>query len=95
MEPDSQNYTAFSSPFGNFKWLRMPMGLMGSPDRFQSLMEHVPVGLTWNITASNLDDCINFSKTPEEHIKRLQQVLQRSREANLKINTNKCAFFSK
>ena len=70
MEPKSQNYKAFSTPFGSFKWLRMPMGLTGSPNTFQSLMEQVHVGLMWNITVLYLDDCINFSKTPEEHIKR-------------------------
>ena len=93
MEPKSQNYTPLSTPFGSFKWLRMPMGLTGSPNTFQSLMEHVLVGLTCNITVPYLDDCIIFSKTPEEHIKRLQQVFQRFREANLKINPTKCAFF--
>ena len=93
MEPKTQNYTAFSTPFGSFKWLRMPMGLTGSPNTFQSLMEHVLVGLTWNITVPSLDDCISFSKTPEEHIKRLQKVFQRFCEANLKINPTKCAFF--
>ena len=92
MEPKSQNYTAFNTPFGSFKWLRMPMGLTGSPITFQSLMEHVLVGLMWNITVPCLDDCIIFSKTREEHIKRLQQVFQRFREANLKINPTKCAF---
>ena len=69
------------------------MGLTDSPNTFQSLMEHVLVGLTWNITVPNLYDCINFSKTPEEHIKRLQQVFHRFCEANLKINLTKCAFF--
>ena len=93
MEPKIQNYTAFSTPFGSFKWLRMPMGLTGSPNTFQrsngtrtcwTHMEHY---------STYLDDCIIFSKTPEEHIKRLQQVFQRFREANLKINPTKCAFF--
>ena len=93
MEAKSQNYTAFSTPFGSFKWLRMPIGFTGSPNTFQSLMEHVLVGLTWNITVPYLDDCIIFSKTPEEHIKRLQQVFQGCREANLKFNPTKCAFF--
>ena len=73
VEPKSQNYTAFSTPFGSFKRPRMPMGLTGRPNTIQILMEHVLVGLTWNITEPYLDDCINFSKTPEEHIKRLQQ----------------------
>ena len=91
-EPKSQNYTAFNTLIGSFKWLRMPMGLTGSPNTFQSLMEHVIVGLTWNITVPYLDESILFSKTPEERIKKLQQVFQRFREANLKINTTKCAF---
>ena len=52
----------------------MPMGLTANPNTIQSLMERVLVGLTWNITVPYLDDCIIFSKTPEEHIKRLQQV---------------------
>ena len=56
-------------------------------------MEHVLVGLTWNITVPYLDDCIIFSKTPEEHIRRPQQVFQRFSEANLKINPTKWAFF--
>ena len=93
MEPKSQNYTAISTLFGSFKWLRMPKGLTGSPNTFQSLIEQVLVGLTWNNTVPHLDDCIIFSKTPEEHIKRLQEVFQRLRTANLKINLTKCAFF--
>ena len=93
MDPKSQNHTAFSTPFGSFKWLRMPMRLTGSPNTFQSLMEHVLVGLTWNITVPYLDDCIIFSKTPDENIIRLQQVFQRFREANLKIDPTKRAFF--
>ena len=56
IEPKSQNYTAFSTPFGSFKWLRKAMGLTGSPNTFKSLMEHVLVGLTWNITVLYLDD---------------------------------------
>ena len=95
METKSQNYTAFSAPFGSIKWLLIPLGLTGSPNTFQSPMEHVLVELTRNITVPYLDDCIIFSKTLEEHIKRLQQVFQRVREANLRINPTKCVFFQK
>ena len=89
MEPKSQKYTTFSTPFGYFKWLRMPMGLTGSPNTFHSLMEHVLVGLTRNITVPHFDDCIIFSKTPEEHKQSLQQVFHRFCEANPKINPTK------
>ena len=63
----SQDYTAFSTPFGSFKWLVMPMGLTRSPPVFPSPMEKVLVGLTWKSTIPYLDDCIIFSRTAKEH----------------------------
>ena len=93
MEEASQDYTAFSTPFGSFKWLRMPMGLTGSPNTFQSLMEKVVVGLIWKFTIPYLEDCIIFSRTTEEHLERLRGVFQRLKDANLIINPTICEFF--
>ena len=93
MDTTSQNFTAFSTPFGSFKWLRMPMGLTGSPNTFQYLMENILVGFTWKSSVPYLDVCIIFSRTPEEHVSRLREVFQRFHNANLKINPSKCAFF--
>ena len=67
LETESQQYTAFSTPFGSFKWLVMPMGLTGSPPVIQSLMEKFLVGLTWKCTIPYFDDCIIFSRTAEAH----------------------------
>ena len=39
-----------------------------------------------------LDDLIIFSSTLEEHLDRLDQVLKRLKECNLKLNTKKCKF---
>ena len=93
MDIKSQDLTAFSTPFGSFKWLRMPMGLTGSPNIFQGLMECVLLGLTWKITVPYPNDCINFSATAEEHLERLRQVFKRFRSANLKIKPTKYEFF--
>ena len=93
MEESSQDYTAFSTSFGSFKWLRMPMGLTGSPPNFQCLVEKVLVGLTWKICLPHLDDNFIFSSTPEEHLERLRLVFQRFRAHNSKINPDKCDFF--
>ena len=93
MEDSSQDYTGFSTPFGCLKWLRMPMGLTGSPPTFQCLVEKVLVGLTWKICVLYLDDIIIFSSTPEEHLEQLRLVFQRFRAHNLKINPEKCDFF--
>ena len=93
MEKSSQDYTAFSTPFGSFKWLRMPMGLAGSPPTFQCLVEKVLVGLTWKNCVPYLDNIIIFSSTPEEHLERLKLVFERFCAHNLKINPDKCDFF--
>ena len=93
MEEGRRDFTAFSTPFGTFKWLRMPIGLTGSPNTFQSLMEQVLVGLTLKTIVPCLDDCIIFSSTAVEHIQRLREVLERFRPANLKLNPTKCEFF--
>ena len=74
MEPKCQNHTAFSKPFGSFKWVRMPMRLTGSPNISQSLLEQVLLGFTWNFTVPDLNDCIIFSKTPEETAKKLPKI---------------------
>ena len=44
-------------------------------------------------TIPYLDDCINFSHTIEEHLKRLREIFQRFKDTNLQINPNKCEFF--
>ena len=93
MQEGSQDFTAFGTPFGNFKRLRMPMGLTGSPNTFQSLMEQVLVGQTWKTTVPLLGDCIIFSSIADQHIQRLREVLESFRSANLKINPTKCEFF--
>ena len=71
----------------------MPLGLRGSPNTFQNLIEHVLVGVTWKTTVPYLDDCIIFAATPEEHLEGLRALLQQFREANLKISPSKCELF--
>ena len=89
----SHDFTAFRTPFGSLKWLRIPMGLTGSPDTIQRLTEQVIVSLTWKATVPYLDGCIIFSSTAGENIQRLRQVLKKFRSANLKLNPTKCNFF--
>ena len=69
------------------------MGLTGSPNTFQSLMEQVLVGLTWKTTVPYLDDCIVLSSTADEHIQRLREVLETFRSANLKKNRQSVILF--
>ena len=41
----------------------------------------------------HLDDVIVFSKTPEEHLERLEAVFQKLTASGLKLKPSKCTFF--
>ena len=52
-------------------------------------------GLQWESLLIYLDDIIIFGKTLDEEINRLQEVLQRLRQANLKLKPKKCVPFQR
>ena len=86
--------TAFTvGPLGFYECERMPFGLTNAPATFQHLMESClgELHLSWCIIY--LDDIIVFSKTPEEHLKRLQGVFEKLAKAGLKLKPSKCEFF--
>ena len=71
----------------------MPFGLTNAPATIQRLMELVCKGLQWSSCLIYLDDVIIFGRTHQEHADRLQQVLCRIRQANLKLKPEKCELF--
>lgn len=90
-EEDAEK-TAFATKKGHFEFLRMPFGLCGAPATFQKLMCSVLSNENWTKCLVYLDDIIIFGNTIEQHNERLKAVLQRLREANLKISPSKCCF---
>ena len=71
----------------------MPFGLTNAPATFQRLMENCLGDLHLNWCIIYLDDIIVYSKTPEEHIKRLRGVFKKLSKAGLKLKPRKCEFF--
>jgi len=55
-------------------------------------MECILCGLTYETCLIYLDDVIIFSCTFEEHLLRLEEVLQRFRKVNIKLKPSKCHF---
>lgn len=82
--------TAFISPFGNFAFTRMAMGLVGSGATFSRCMNIVFADL---IRADEvlvyLDDILAHSPTFKEHLKRLEAIFIRLQNANLKVKPTK------
>lgn len=55
---DDQDKTAFVTPFGMYKFLRMPFGLRNVPATFQRMMDRFKVTLGDTIVLAYLDDII-------------------------------------
>jgi len=51
-------------------------------------------GLKWQICLVYLDDVIIFSANAEQHVKDVDRVLHRLREAGVTLNLEKCTWFS-
>ena len=89
--PEDQEKTAFRTSSGQLYECRMmPFGLCNAPATFSRLMDHMLTGLKWEICLAYLDDLIVFSRTWEEHLDRLHQVLTRIRETGVKLQPSKC-----
>lgn len=89
---NDRHKTAFITPFGLFEYERMPFGLCNAPATFQRLMQTIMSDLVFQMVLVYLDDLLVYSSTFEDHLVRLETVLQRLRETGLKIKVEKCHF---
>ncbi len=79
--------TAICTPFGLFKFRRMPFGLHNAGNTFQRMMDRILAGLSF--VFCYLDDIIIASRDEREH---LREVFSHLPDAGLVINTEKCVF---
>ena len=91
VEPQSQEKTAFISPFGKFEFTRMPFGLKNAPAIFQRLME-VVLRDCYCFSAPYIDDILVFSGSGAEHVQHLRLVLEKLRRFGMTIKVKKCEF---
>lgn len=79
-----------STPYGRYRFLRMPFGISTAPEVSQKAMHQVLQCLDGVDVV--MDDILVWGSTKEEHDRRLRNVLQRRKEVNLKLNEAKCHF---
>lgn len=87
---DSKEMTAFKTPFGHYHFRVLPFGLHGAPATFQRMIDQILRG-TETFAAAYLDDIIIFSRSWQDHLQHLQEVLSRIKSAGLTIRPDKCA----
>lgn len=94
LDEASKEKTGFTVPGrGMFRFTVTPFGLCNSAQTQQRLMDAVfGPELEPNIFCY-LDDIIVVSKTFEEHVCLLETVKKRLKDANLRVNIEKCEFF--
>ena len=79
--------TTFNTPFGRYRYLRMPFGLKMSQDVFQHKVEE-----TYNSCAGTIgisDDITVHGKGESSHDHRLHEVMETTRRNNLCLNYEK------
>ena len=92
MHEDSIQKTAFTCHMGLYEFVRLPFGLTNAPAIFQRAMNKALAGLTGKICMVYIDDIVVYSRTPAEHARHLEQVLQRLRSAGFQLKPSKCSF---
>ena len=94
MDEVLKQYTTFTvGNLGFYECDRMPFRLCNVPATFQRLMQNCMCELNFIYCLIYLDDLIMFLQTTEEHLHRLQVVLDCLREYNLKLKPSKCSLF--
>ena len=94
VEESHKERTAFTvGTLGFFEYNKMPFGLTNSPSTYQRIMQDILGDLNMKIYLIYLDDLIIFSDSFEQHLERLDIVLTKLQEANLKLAPEKCCFY--
>ena len=66
--------TAFNSPFGKYKYVKVSFRLAQAPVYFQELM--IGILKDFDFTIAYLDDIIIFNRTAEEHLSHISKVFE-------------------
>ena len=86
----SSHLTTFWTPYGRYKWKRMPFGISTAPEEFQRRLSTSLEGLKGVSVVA--DDILIYGKYRAEHDKNLRKFLKRASECELKLNKKMCRF---
>jgi hypothetical protein len=89
---EDEEKTSFITPFGTYCYMRMPEGLRNTGPTFCRMMKAALKNQVSRNILSYVDDIVVASKKKESYISDLSKTFANMREANLKLNPEKCIF---
>ena len=92
VHPDDQDKTAFTTPWGIFKYVKMPFGLKNAGATFQRAMDIAFEKEIHDFLVIYLDDLTVFSKTDQQHLDHLRQVFLKCRKFGISLNPKNSLF---
>jgi len=96
MHEDSIKYTAFTTPMGQYEWLRMPLGLRNAPAVFQRFVNKIFADLVKeDKVLIYMDDILIATKDSKSHMEILTEVFKRLVNNKLELRLDKCEFLQR
>lgn len=92
LAPGEEFKTAFQTHEGHYEFKVMAFGLTGAPATFQSAMNATLAPVLRKFALVFFDDILVYSKTYEEHVSHVHQVLSILRDNQWQVKSSKCAF---
>ena len=86
---EDQDKTTFHFEGHSYQWLVMPFGLKNAPPTFQRLVDKVLAGMIGNGVYAYIDDILIYTRSREEHLEKIKEVLSRLEAAGLRISLEK------
>ena len=90
LSEESSKLLTFNTPFGRYRFARMPFGISPAPEIYQRTMADIFKDIP-NVQII-MDDILIHSKTKIEHDKIVKLVLERCRKVNLRLNPDKIRY---
>ncbi|GBG60905.1 hypothetical protein CBR_g16025 [Chara braunii] len=89
---EDQPKTAFRSRFGHYEFTVMSFGLTNAPATFQTAMNDIFRDILEEYVLVYLDDILVYSRTLEDHLRHLRDVLQRLCKHGFYAKLSNCHF---
>ncbi|GJZ86117.1 reverse transcriptase domain-containing protein [Tanacetum coccineum] len=95
IDPNDQEKTTFTCPYGTFAYRRMPFGLCNAPGTFQRCMMAIFHDMIEKTMEVFMDDFSVFGSSFSTCLTHLEKMLKRCEDTNLALNWEKSHFMVK